>query len=70
MQYGGRRGRLDLSAYGDFAVGLVTLAVGWIAWAWRKRTATDEDEDVSHLADLLAIAVSQQWTREADKRGW
>jgi membrane protein DedA with SNARE-associated domain len=30
--------RNDLATYGAFAVALVALVAGWIAWAWRRRT--------------------------------
>jgi hypothetical protein len=65
--------RNDLSTYGAFAVAVVALAAGWMAWAWRRRTrqdgATAGQEELDRLADLLAEAVGKQWEEAASERG-
>ena len=62
-----------LITYGGFALAVVGLAAGWIAWAWRARTGTAgrdaDDQGLDHLADLLAVAVEKQWTQAAVERG-
>jgi hypothetical protein len=65
--------RSDLATYGAFAVAVVALALGWIAWVWRSRTISpDRDgksQELDDRADLLAEAVWLQWERAADERG-
>ncbi|HEX4657182.1 MAG TPA: hypothetical protein VH307_07340 [Streptosporangiaceae bacterium] len=65
--------RNDLATYGAFAVALVALAAGWIAWALRARAKRDggtpDLRDLDHLADLLAEAVRKQWENAAGERG-
>jgi hypothetical protein len=65
--------RSDLIAYGGFAVAVVTLLAGWIAWVWRTRARpadpTAAGQDLDHAADLLAMAVKTQWDRAAGERG-
>ena len=63
----------DLIAFGGFAVTVVTLMTGWIAWAWRARTRPADpaaaSQDLDRVADLLAVAVKTQWERAAGERG-
>ena len=65
--------RIDLATYGAFAVPVVTLVAGWIAWAWRARTRSADPatagQDLDRVADLLAMAVKTQWERAAGERG-
>jgi hypothetical protein len=65
--------RSGLIAYGGFAVTVVTLLAGWIAWAWRTRARpadpTAAGQDLDRVADLLAMAVKTQWDRAAGERG-
>ena len=65
--------RVDLSTYGAFVVPVVTLAVGWIAWAWRARTGSAGQaaagQELDRVADLLAVAVRTQWEQAAAERG-
>ncbi len=65
--------RIDLATYGAFAVAVVTLMAGWIAWAWRARTSQASPaaagQDLDRVADLLAMAVKTQWERAAGERG-
>ena len=65
--------RSDLATYGAFAAAVVTLMVGWIAWAWRARTSRASpaiaSQDLDRVADLLAVAVNTQWERAAGERG-
>jgi len=65
--------RFDLAAYGAFAVAVVALALGWIAWTWRAGNrepgSRTEGRGLDECADLLAEAVRRQWERAADERG-
>ena len=65
--------RSDLIAFGGFAVTVVTLMTGWIAWAWRARARPADpaaaSQDLDRVADLLAVAVKTQWERAAGERG-
>ena len=65
--------RSDLATYGAFAVAVVTLVVSCLAWAWRVRTSQSQapaaGQDLSRLADLLAMAVLTQWEEAAGERG-
>lgn len=64
--------RADLATYGAYAVALVTLAGGWIAWALRASRQADgaiAGQELGRLADLLAGAVESQWSRAAGERG-
>ncbi|HEY5355975.1 MAG TPA: hypothetical protein VIK57_26340 [Streptosporangiaceae bacterium] len=66
--------RSDLSTYGAFAVAVVALVAGWIAWAWQRarRSPAAQDrggEDLDHVADLLAQAARRQWDLAAGERG-
>ena len=65
--------RIDLATYGAFAVPVVTLVAGWIAWAWRATTnpagPAAASRDVDRVTDLLAMAVQAQWQRAAGERG-
>ena len=52
---------------------VVALALAGISWALSKRTSPADrvaaDQDLDRVADLLAAAVQEQWTREAGERG-
>src|SRR5262245_31654172 len=65
--------RNDLVAYWGLVVTIVTIAGGWIAWAWRARarnaSGAAELPVSDHLADLLAKAVMDQWMSAAADRG-
>ena len=66
--------RNDLSTYGAFAVAVMALVLGWIAWAWQRarRSPAARDpggEDLDRVADLLAQAVRRQWDLAAGERG-
>jgi hypothetical protein len=65
--------RIDLATYGAFAVPVVTLMAGWIAWAWRARSSPADpataDQYLDRVADRLAMAVQMQWERAAGERG-
>ena len=65
--------RNDLIAYWGLVATVVTIAAGWIAWAWRARTGKTggalEAPVSDHLADVLARAVMDQWTSAAADRG-
>ena len=65
--------RSDLVTYGGFAVTVVTLMAGWIAWAWRARARpagpAAAGQDLDRVADLLAVAVKTQWEQAAGERG-
>jgi len=64
--------RSDLATYGAFAVALIALAAGWIAWALRagSRQASGivPGKELGRLSDLLAGAVGQEWTRAAGEQ--
>jgi hypothetical protein len=65
--------RNDLIAYWGLVATVVTIATGWMSWAWRTRAKTSaevvDEAAIDHLADVLARAVSGQWTRAAAERG-
>jgi hypothetical protein len=65
--------RNDLIAYWGLVATVVTIATGWISWAWhtRARTSSDAVEGLvaDQVADVLARAVADQWTRAAADRG-
>ena len=65
--------RNDLIAYWGLVATVVTVATGWISWAWRARARTSggavEGPAIDHAADVLAQAVAGQWTRAAADRG-
>jgi hypothetical protein len=52
---------------------VVALAAAGISWILNKRTSLPDqvaaDQDLDRVADLLAYAVKEQWTREAGERG-
>jgi hypothetical protein len=64
--------RSDLVAYWGLAATVVTVATGWMSWAWRTRARASADvvdgTAIDRLADVLARAVSAQWTRAAADR--
>lgn len=65
--------RNDLATYGAFAVAVIALAAGWIAWVWQAGSQQADKvvsgQELGRLADLLAGAVDQEWTRAAGERG-
>jgi hypothetical protein len=65
--------RSDLIAYLGLVVTVVTIATGWMSWAWRTRarasTGAVDQAAIDRLADVLARAVAGQWTRAAADRG-
>jgi hypothetical protein len=65
--------RSDLIAYWGLAATVVTIATGWMSWAWRTRIRASADAvdpaAIDHLADVLARAVAGQWARAAADRG-
>jgi hypothetical protein len=66
-------GSEHIAVYGAFAVPLVTLVLGWITSVWNSRTSAagwgTPGPDLDRIADLLAIATQQQWSRAAGERG-
>jgi hypothetical protein len=52
---------------------MVGIAAGWITWVWRhKRSPASEvvsGDELGRLAELLAAAVYEEWTRAAGERG-
>jgi hypothetical protein len=60
-------------AYWGLVATVVTIVMGWVAWAWRARTKKNGDTleapASDHLADVLARAVTDQWTSAAADRG-
>jgi hypothetical protein len=66
--------RTDLATYGAFAVAVLALAAGPIGWVWRRsktgRTnGAGTGEHLDRTTDLLALAVQEQWAKEAGVRG-
>jgi hypothetical protein len=65
--------RNDLIAYGGLVATVVTIATGWMSWAWRTRAralaGAVDHAAIDRLADVLARAVEGQWTRAAADRG-
>ena len=65
--------RNDLIAYWGLVATVVTIATGWMSWAWRTRARASagavDEAAIDHLADVLARAVNGQWTRAAADRG-
>jgi hypothetical protein len=65
--------RNDLVAYWGLVATAVTIATGWMSWAWRTRAKASTDAvdqaGIDRLADVLAQAVAGQWTRAAADRG-
>jgi hypothetical protein len=65
--------RDELEGFGGLAISVVGIAAGWIAWVWRtqSRQATGgiSGQELGRLADLLAGAVDEEWTRAAGERG-
>ena len=65
--------RTELEAFAGFALSVTGVAAGWIAWVWRARSRQARGavagQELGRLADLLAEAVDQEWTRAAGERG-
>jgi hypothetical protein len=66
-------GSEHVAVYGSYAVPLVALVLGWIVWLWRARTSTAGQavagQNLDRVADLLTVAVKQQWEQAAGERG-
>jgi hypothetical protein len=64
--------RSDLATFGAFAVAVVALVAPLITWGRRVRAKgagpVEPRHEYDQLADLLAEAVSEQWTRAANER--
>jgi hypothetical protein len=65
--------RADLESFAGFAVSMVGIAAGWIAWVWRHKSSPGSEvvsgDELGRLTDLLAGAVDEEWTRAAGERG-
>ena len=63
-------GRDDLATYGAFAVAVVIVFPGLLAWA-RRRSAGDAaaGEELDRVVEDLARAVRAQWEKAAGERG-
>jgi hypothetical protein len=65
--------RNDLATFGAFATPVVVITAGLISRTWQKKSSrgsvTVEEAELNRLADLLAVAVTDQWTRAAGERG-
>lgn len=65
--------RDDLATFGAFAIPVVVIAAGLVGRTWQKKSSRGgiavEEAELNHLADLLAIAVTDQWTCAAGERG-
>jgi MFS family permease len=65
--------RTDWEGFGALAIPAAGVAAGWIAWVWRARSRQASGvvpgPELGRLADLLAGAVDEQWTRAAGERG-
>ena len=65
--------RADLEGFAGFAISVAGIAAGWIAWVWRQKSSQGSEvvsgQELGRLADLLAGAVDQEWTRAAGERG-
>ena len=60
----------DLAIYGALVLPVAAIVAGWLAWAWRKRTAGPAgSENLDRVADQLAAAVRVQWQYAAEERG-
>jgi hypothetical protein len=65
--------RTDLEAFGGLAIPVAGITASWIAWIWRHKDSQGSGvlsgQELGRLADLLAGAVDQEWTRAAGERG-
>jgi hypothetical protein len=65
--------RADLESFAGLAISAVGIAAGWIGWVWQHRGSRGSGEvsgeELGRLADLLAGAVQQEWSRAAGERG-
>jgi len=63
----------NLEGFAAFAISVIGIAAGWIAWLWRARSQQGSGavtgQELGRLADLLAGAVDAEWTRAAGERG-
>jgi hypothetical protein len=63
----------ELEGFVGFALSVVGIAAGRIAWVWRQKSSQGSGvvpgNELRRLADLLAGAVEQEWTRAAGERG-
>lgn len=65
--------RNDLAVFGSYVAGVAVVAVALMARAWEARSGRPGSEagapELDRLADLLAVAVKEQWARAAADRG-
>jgi hypothetical protein len=63
--------RDSYATYGAFAVAVVVIIPGMLAWARRKSTDSVENPEVFNrrIVDDLAVAARTQWERAAGERG-
>jgi hypothetical protein len=65
--------RNNLAGFGSYAAAVAVIAAGLIARMWETRARKHDDfagpRELDQLADLLAGAVKDQWTRAATDRG-
>ena len=65
--------RGELEGFGGFAITVAGIAAVWIDRVWRARdqqaSRVVSGQELRRLADLLAGAVNQEWTRAAVERG-
>ena len=65
--------RADLEGFAGLAISAAGIAAGWIVWVWRHKGSPGSGgvsgQELGRLADLLAGAVDQEWTRAAGERG-
>src|SRR6266496_5394560 len=62
----------ELEGFVGFALSVVGIAASRIAWVWRQKSSQGSGvvpgNELRRLADLLAGAVEQEWTRAAGDR--
>ena len=65
--------RADLEGFAGFAISVAGIAAGRITWVWQQKSSQGSrvvsGQELGRLADLLARAVDQEWTRAAGERG-
>ena len=65
--------RNDLAVFGSYVAAVAVVAVALMARAWEARPRRPGNEagapELDQLADMLAMAVKEQWTRAAADRG-
>jgi hypothetical protein len=65
--------RTALEGFAGLAISAAGVAAGSIAWLWRAKgrqaSGVGSGPELGQLADLLAGAVDEEWTRAAGERG-